>query len=81
MPNRGHLDPRAVYYVQGRFTSAFFTRTGVVYSLRKPTPFQPNASLGPSETAAVQLELLHANPNLQIEALEPTDSPSSVGPT
>jgi hypothetical protein len=73
MPNRGHLDPRAVYYVQGRFTSAFFTRTGVAYSLRKPTPFQP-ASFGPSETAKVQLELLQPNPNLQIEALDPTDA-------
>ena len=45
--NRGQIDARAAYYVQGARTGVYFTKTGIVYALTSPAEKQSDAA-GPA---------------------------------
>lgn len=76
--NRGQVDGRVRYFVDGRNTSVYFSPGAVTYSLRKPAARKKSglfqtASL-PSKPALrwnVRLEFVNANPNMRMEAGAP----------
>ena len=85
--NRGQLDSRVAYYVQGRDTALYFTADGMTLALTDPTSREP-ASRGRLKKAslrrggvreptspsrwAVKLDFLGANPHPKIVAADPT---------
>jgi len=81
--NRGQLDRRVAYYVEGSDTSAYFTATGVTFALLSdsgPTvaPRDSKSPLATSKVAgsvtaakhrwALKLDFIGANPHAKIEA-------------
>ncbi|HEY3122538.1 MAG TPA: hypothetical protein VGK70_00575, partial [Thermoanaerobaculia bacterium] len=84
--NRGQLDPRVAYYVQGRDKTLYFTKEGLTLALtdRKPAKVTPRgklekaslrAGLGPESPASrwvVKLDFVGANPDVKITAEEKT---------
>ncbi|MGH7534779.1 MAG: hypothetical protein ACREMG_04270, partial [Gemmatimonadales bacterium] len=50
--NRGQLDERVAYYIQGRDTAIYFTAAGITFALTGPAP-QP-AGAAPPRRAAVR---------------------------
>jgi hypothetical protein len=71
--NQGQVDACVRYYVQGRYSAAYFTPTSVFYSLRETTPIR-EASLTPARQATVQLEFLNANPEPVVQAVDRTEA-------
>lgn len=76
--NRGQLDSRVAYYVEGRNSAVAFTRDSIYYSLRKVRSSDRSAARNanftpepPSPAWTVQLELLNANPRLKLQAQDP----------
>jgi len=84
--NRGQLDPRVAYSVQGRDTAIYFTREGVTFSLirakeKESSPGKlSRASFGRGSPAGsaplrrwnVKLDFLDANPNVEVLGSEKT---------
>lgn len=85
--NRGQLNPRVAYYVQGRDTALYFTKQGITFALtdRKSEGTAkigfvkasfPQAGAQNTEVKrdrwAVQLEFVGANPNVRMVAEEKT---------
>ncbi len=62
--NRGQVDERVAYYLEGSSRSVYFTRQGVVFVLRGPE----------GERRALELEFLDANPGVTPEGREPTEA-------
>ena len=76
--NRGQVDARVAYYVQGRDTAVYFTASGVTFALTAPTPSRlggehtsrrlpvRRVSMAPERTArerwAVRLDFVGARP-------------------
>ncbi|MBI1760161.1 MAG: SBBP repeat-containing protein [Acidobacteria bacterium] len=52
--NRGQLDARVAYYLQGRETSLYFTHTGLTFALSGATKLQPASFNAAHPPAAVQ---------------------------
>lgn len=71
--NRGQLDARVSFYVNGRQTAAYFTPTSVLYSLSQPGVLR-RASVAPSHKAHVQLEFPGANPKPELQAVNRTEA-------
>ena len=44
--NRGQLDPRVAYSVQGRDTSIYFEKTGVTFALTEKKPGEEDRRVG-----------------------------------
>ncbi len=57
--NRGQLDERVAYYVQGRDKILYFTAQGLTMALTGP------AENGPSQRYIIKLEFVNANPNVK----------------
>ena len=80
--NRGQIDARAAYYVQGSTTSVYFTKTGIVYALRgteggvghlrqaSATPADPGN--GDGRGHAIRLDFEGANPDVKLEGRQRT---------
>ena len=70
--NRGQIDARAAYYVQGSATSVYFTKTGIVYALSSRT----GEEKGPAQTQrhAIHLDFEGANPNVKVVGQERTEA-------
>ena len=83
--NRGQLDPRVAYAVQGRETAIYFTREGVTFSLTRPETEDSSGKASPASYTKessrqpssprrwnVKLDFLGADPNVKVIGLEKT---------
>ncbi len=76
--NRGQLDARVAYYIQGRDKAVYFTAAGVTFALTDaPAPRALRASWsGPAASSAqrwaVKLDFVGANPEARPVAEDPT---------
>lgn len=69
--NQGQFHPRVAYAVQGRSSAAYFTATGVTYSLWNPSPIRPAKSTAAS---TVRLEFLDPSGGIHLEPLYAQDT-------
>ncbi len=81
--NRGQLDRRVAYYVQGRDNSVYFTRDGITFALTQRKPVDRASSrlekagladslAEPIERWAVKLDFVGANPDVRIRSGDKT---------
>ena len=80
--NRGQLDPRVAFAVQGRNTAIYFTKEGVTFSLTRSEDEDSRGKTSPASLPQpaplrrwnVKLDFLGANPNVQVTAEEKTEA-------
>ena len=86
--NRGQLDPRVAYSVQGRDTAIYFTKQGITFSETRAEERKPSsgrlsrASFGKEPFAEraqnrrwnVKLDFLDANPDVEVLGTERTEA-------
>ncbi|MCX6580129.1 MAG: SBBP repeat-containing protein [Candidatus Aminicenantes bacterium] len=67
IPNKGQMDKKVYYYIQGKDKTVYFTSEGITYSLDSKDSSQPSQ---PSRRWVVKLEFVNAGKNVKPESLE-----------
>lgn len=87
--NKGQLDARVAFYVQGSDKTLYFTPQGITYALTEakappatpkpesflqPASFRPEVTAAPQKWHVVKLDFIGANPNVKPKGVVPTEA-------